>query len=548
MSYRDVVIVGSGFGGAVAAARLGEHVVGELGKSLLVLEKGHDHSGALDPDSAGPDVGPWGNRFRNSLSPEYLTGLTELFTDLDAARSGAPTMNVLTGQGLGGGSNVYCGVSLRAPASVFDRARGERRAWPASVTRAALDPFYYRAEGALRVHRLAWTSREAPDWQLVCKRDLVFAEGCRRIGATAAPLKVATFEDANDGWWTSGQVLGGRQNLSQNYLRAAAGNAVEMWSGCTVERIAPAGDGYVLSVTDRRGDRPRTFELECRVLILAAGAVGSTSLLMRSRSAFPDARRPRTASEGGVLGSGLSANGDYGVTGIVGADLGLDVESHKGKPMASFTPSFWQEHGFLIIPFYAEPLFPALGQISSLLPAESPGATGRRSTRVAPGARDWGTHYRDLLKQFGSRMLTMGCLALDECEGEIVADGDAPAEVRWPVTHPSTEARWSEAFTQMRRIYEALGGEIFADTYRTFGTVNTSHPLGGCRMSDDPDDGVVDPFGEVRDNPSLFVLDAAIIPAALGVNPSLTITALAERTCAALRTGTGTTPLHTRLA
>lgn len=541
--FRDVVVVGSGFGGAVMAGRLAGQV-GE-GRSVLVVEKGFDHSGRLDPRSKGPAIGPEGHRRRNSLSPEYLAGLTELHSDLEG---GAPSMNVLSGQGIGGGSNVYCGVSLRAPSAVFDRLRHDARSWPSAWSRDVLEPFYGRAEAMLRVHRLAWSSDEAPHWQLVAKRDYVFAEGCRRIGATASPLKVATFEDANDGWWTSGQVLEGRQDLSKNYLAQANRDGAEIWSGCRIDRIAPNGDGYVLTGVDTRGERDETIEIECRVLILAAGAIGSTSLLMRSADAFAGGRRPRTAVEGGTLGSGLSANGDYGVTGIVGREFAFPVEGFKGKPMCSFSPTFWQEHGFLLIPFYAEPVFPALGQISSLLPPEDPAALGRRSTRVMPGARDWGAQYKDHLKQFGERMLTMGCLALDEGEGEVhLSSPDAPAEVRWTHTDPRTEARWSEALTQMRRIYEALGGELFADGYRTEGTVNTSHPLGGCRMSERPEDGVVDPLCEVHGNPNLFVVDGAAIPAALGVNPSLTIAAMAERVADALVNARGTVGLTERL-
>lgn len=541
----DVVIIGSGFGGSVMAARLGRHVVGELGGSVLLLEKGNDHSGRFDPESNGPAIGPQGHRFRNSLSPEYLSDLTELHTDLDSARS---TMNIVAGKGFGGGSNVYCGVSLRAPQFVFERSVDHGRAWPTDWNRSGLDPHYARVEEMLRVHRLAWTADDAPHWQLVTKRDFVFAEACKRIGASAAPLKVATHNDANDGWWTSGQVHEGRQDLSKNYLQVAFDSGVEFQSGCNVRRIATTDDGYVISGVDERGDRPRTVEIECKMLVVAAGAVGSTSLLMRSVDGFAGQRRPRTREEGGTLGTGLSSNGDYGVMGIVGREFEMPVEGFKGKPMCSFSPSFWQEHGILIIPFYAEPLYPALGQFSTLVSPDNPLAVGRRSTTKKRGVRDWGEEYTDQLRHFGGRMLTMGCLALDEGEGEVLVDSpDGPAQVRWSATDPRTEARWSKALTEMRRLYESLGGELFADGYRTDGAVNTSHPLGGCRMSDSRDTGVVNSLGEVYDNPNLFVVDGSTIPAALGVNPSLTIAAMAERIAASLERGEGTASLRERL-
>src|SRR5688572_24359585 len=100
----------------------------------------------------------------------------------------------------------------------------------------------------------------------------------------------------------------------------------------------------------------------------------------------------------------------------------------------------------------------------------------------------------------------------------------------------------------MRRIYEALGGEMFLDSYRKDGTVNTSHPLGGCRMAEDAMQGVVDPNGECFGNRSLFVADGSILPSSLCANPSLTIAAVAESIADRLITGTGMASLASRLA
>src|SRR5439155_288984 len=145
--FREVVVIGSGFGGAVMAARLGGHA------SVLVLEKGDDPTGSLDPRSNGARLNAQGNRFAQSMSPDDL---------------------------------------------------------------------------------------------LATKRDFVFAEGCRRIGAAAAPLKVADEGDANEGWWNQGQRFSGRQSLFLNYLADAKRTGVEMWSGCEVTRIERAKTGYVV--------------------------------------------------------------------------------------------------------------------------------------------------------------------------------------------------------------------------------------------------------------------------------------------------------------
>ena len=549
MAFHDIVIVGSGFGGAVLAARLGAYAQTLPAKpSVLVLEKGWDASGNLDSRSDGGPVNAQGNRFRHSLSPEYTSKVAQIFTDPRGTyRRNAPSMNVIAGRGFGGGSIVYDGVSLRAPTEAFEQVRDGRRLWPSLYSRASLNPYYDLVEQKLGVRRVAWTSAQAPHSQLATKRDFVFAEGCRRIGATAAPLKLADGGDANEGWWNQGQRFEGRQDLTKNYLRDAQNAGVLMHSGCEVERIAPTKDGYVVSGTDRRGGASVAFEIECRVLVVAGGAVGSSGLLLRSVDAFGDARALDPAN---LLGKQVSANGDYGVTGIVGRDYEHDVEGHKGKPMSSFCPTFFAQHKFVIIPFYAAPLYLTLGGASTLLTADKPTALGRASSGVANGERDWGLAYKQRLASFGPRMLTMGCLAIDACEGEItLSRSGTGCDVSWRETSATTEARWSAAVDTMRKIYEALGGEMYLDAYRKDGTVSTAHPLGGCRMTERADaSGVVDGCGESLRNRNLFVVDAAVIPSALGVNPSLTIAAVAESIADRLIHGAGTESLADRLA
>ncbi|MBL8951342.1 MAG: GMC family oxidoreductase [Myxococcaceae bacterium] len=539
----DVLVIGSGFGGAVMAARLAPAVKAlGGGRRLVLLEHGADPSGALDPHGPGQPLNAQGNRFRHTLSPRYLDSLARLYTDTHGHyRSGTPSMAVATGRALGGGSQVYDGVSLRAPTEAFEQLRDGRRLWPARYTRAALDPLYATVEQRLKVRRLAWTDASAPHWALTTKRDAVFAEGCRRIGATAVPLKVATSDDANEGWWNEGPRFSGRQSLTLNYLADAAAAGAELQTGCEVERVAPRpGGGYVVTGKDHRTNQP--LELECRVLVVACGAVGSSALLLRSQEAF-DSGAPLDPH--GLLGKRLSANGDYGVTGSVGAAVG-DVEGFKGKPMSSFCPSFYKQHGFIVIPFYAAPLFLSLGQFTSVLRARAPMAVGRGSTDFAPGERDWGAAFKQRMTTFGARMLTMGCLAFDDGEGEVKLGPRGP-EVAWRETSAATEARWSAALTVMRRIYEALGGELYLDAYRERGTVHTSHPLGGVPMASEARHGVVDENGESFTRPDLFVVDGAIIPSSLCANPSLTIAAVAEGIAARLVAGQGMRRLADRL-
>ncbi|MFT3836037.1 MAG: GMC family oxidoreductase N-terminal domain-containing protein [Myxococcaceae bacterium] len=369
----DIAVIGSGFGGAVIAARLGAAArASNPGAQVVLLERGEDPTGRFDARSLGPPLNADGNRFRNSFAPDYLSTLAELFTDTEGRfKQNSPSMTVATGRALGGGSQVYDGVSLRAPSLAFDQSREQRRLWPSRYSRALLDPFYARVEARLKVRQLAWTSASAPSWALATRRDYLFAEGCRRIGATAVPLKVADDSDANEGWWNEGQRLSGRQSLTQNYLLDAQAAGVTFQTGCTIDTVSPIAGGYRLDGTDARTGTP--LQLDCKLVVVAGGAVGSTGLLLRSKDAFSGSR---ALDPNGALGKHLSANGDYGVTGTVGDELG-DVLGFEGKPMSSFCPSYFQQHQFILIPFYAAPLYLALGQFASLLKPEQPGATGR---------------------------------------------------------------------------------------------------------------------------------------------------------------------------
>ncbi len=555
-SHYDVLIIGSGFGGAVMAARLGEHLAQSgAERDIVVIDKGADPTGRFDLSTASSEIHDQGNRFRHTLDPEYLSDLGEVFTDLSGAyRPGYSSMNVVAGKGLGGGSLLYDGVSLRTPAAVFDRKRDGRRLWPTAYSRATLDEDYARAEAMLRVHRMHWTDADVPHWQLMTKRDYVFAEGCQRIGATAVGLKLADQDDANEGWWNQGQRFAGRQDLTKNYLETARLAGVRFETRCEVEEVLPMDDGYVVRGVDRRTGE-RQFEVTCRVLVLAAGCVATAGLMLRSRENFGGDRAldPAGENDPSVLGRRLSSNGDYGVMGIVGRDHERPVQGQRGKPMSSFCPSFWAQHQFILIPFYAAPMYAALGQISSLLPPADASVTGRGSTAIARSddggpLPDWGMGYKERLQLFTSKMLTMGCLALDDGEGLVELDAADRVAVQWRETSNETETRWSAAVTAMRRIYEALGGEMFADGYRTEGTVNSSHPLGACPMADDAAHGIVDSGGESFGNPNLFVVDGSIVPGALGVNPSLTIAAVAERCARRLVLGDGTKPLLERLS
>ena len=116
MAFADILIIGSGFGGAVMAARLGAAAnAGGKKRRVLVLEKGNDHTARFDVASGGGPLNAQGNRFRQNLALENTAAVVQIYTDRRGSyRSGKPSLNVIAGKGIGGGSNVYDGVRIPA--------------------------------------------------------------------------------------------------------------------------------------------------------------------------------------------------------------------------------------------------------------------------------------------------------------------------------------------------------------------------------------------------------------------------------------------------
>jgi choline dehydrogenase-like flavoprotein len=137
----DVLIAGSGFGGAITAFRLAElyHAAGADPKAIVVLERGRRFKHT---------------DFRQSMDVGHLSSVYSLIQGQGA--------QVVAANAVGGGSNLYLAASLRSPTETFerrDRRPGdgpERRMWPSQISRRTLDPHYALAEAGLRVNRPTW--------------------------------------------------------------------------------------------------------------------------------------------------------------------------------------------------------------------------------------------------------------------------------------------------------------------------------------------------------------------------------------------------------
>jgi cholesterol oxidase len=253
------------------------------------------------------------------------------------------------------------------------------------------------------------------------------------------------------------------------------------------------------------------------IVIVAAGSLGSTELLLRCRD--ETGSLPNVSDR---LGRGWSSNGDFLTPAF---HLGRDVNPTQGPTIASAInfqdgsqagQHFWIEDGGL----------PNLAAAFLAAKASDPAIGFKLKLTLQAMQMFLREHepFRNIMPWFAQ--------GADAADGrlrlEAAPDGSRRLQLDWDVT--ASRRVIDEIVSMHKRLATASGGvPLVPITWTLFRDLITPHPLGGCNMGQTRDTGVVNHRGEVFGHPNLFVADGAIIPEALGVNPSRTIAALAER-------------------
>jgi cholesterol oxidase len=553
----DAVVVGSGFGGSVTAYRLAE-----AGHSVCLLERGKP----FPPNSFARS--PLGMTTQFWDPSRGLHGMFDMwsFENIDA----------VCASGLGGGSLIYANVLLRKDEHWFVREepghgswKGGYEHWP--VTRADLDPHYDRVERMMNVQKYP-LDQDPYDKTL---KVLAFRDAAHKLGLDWRLVNLAvTFANAGDpavpgepikeerpnihgrtrltckltGECDIGCNHGSKNSLDYTYITAAWYAGADIRTRHEVRSFEPrAGGGYQLEYVvhdpEAEGVETETRALDkhtitCDRLILSAGTMGTTFLLLKNRAAFPHMSP--------ALGTRFCGNGDLLTFARHCMQEGPDGRRVPRPLDAAHAPVITsairvadeldgdggEGRGFYLEDA-GQPEF--VGWMLQLL--DAPRSVLDNIPKLARFAGNFITHKDtqigdELSGLIGDCAESSGFLPLlgmgrDIPEG-IMRLENGGLQVDWRKNGSS-----KEYFQRLRACSEAiaeeLGGTFLDNPIWLLSRVVTVHGLGGCPMGRHDREGVVDAHGRVFNYPGLHIADGSVMPGPVGPNPSLTIAGLADR-------------------
>lgn len=507
-----VVVVGSGFGGSVAALRLVEK-----GYRVTVLEAGRRFE---DADFA---TSSW--RARDFLFAPALgcMGIQRIHV--------LPHVVVLAGAGVGGGSLVYANTLYQPGASYFREG-----AW-ATITdwHSELDPFYDLARRMLgvtpnlRVTPADRAMREVADrlgvghtFQLT-PVGVHFGSG---PGEASADPYFGGVGPQRKGCTHCGECMTGcrhnaKNTLVKNYLALAEHGGAVVRERSTVTRITPGDDGWTVQVRRTGSPRGRAEAIRCDQVVLAAGTYGTQRLLhrMRDLGVLPGLS-PR-------LGY-LSRTNSEALVGAV-APRGFEADFTDG---VAITSSFYTDDQTHIQPVRYGRGSNAMGLLATVLTDFTTGSSALRAW-LGTVARHPVASLR-LLWVRGWSQRAVIALVMQSVDNSLTIFGARSRLGRWRLrTQPgegvSNPAWLPAAHTVATGLAQTVSGVAMGNIGEALGKPLTAHFVGGAVIGPSPDTGVVDAYHRVFGYPGLHIVDGSTIAGNLGVNPSLTITAQAER-------------------
>lgn len=512
-AHRDVVIIGSGFGGSVSALRLREK-----GYSVAVLEAGRRFTESTYAKNS------WD--LKNFLwAPAVgFFGIQRIHVLKDVA--------ILAGAGVGGGSLVYANT-LYVPG---DRFFSDPQWKDITDWKSELAPYYEQASRMLgvtanptmtpsdKVMQRVATDMGVGQTFTLTPVGVFFGEG---HGVTSADPYFGGVGPARKGCIECGECMTGcrfnaKNTLPKNYLGLAEAAGADIFPMTTVTHVKPRlGGGYVVHA--RMTGTLERVEFTAGQVIFAAGAYNTQKLLhsMKDQEILP-----RLSN---ALGK-LSRTNSESILGAVAHTTSADFTEG-----VAITSSFFPDPDTHVEPVRYGKGSNSMGLLQSILTRPEAG-----KARWQVWLREIVTHPSDVIALLNVRKWSERAvisLVMQTVDNSLTLAGRKNLFGRWKLGTVSSESTPAPTYIPVaaevvERVADIINGRAGGTVFENFDAALTAHFVGGCVIASEPERGVIDPYHRVFNYPDLHVVDGSAITANLGVNPSLTITAQAERAIA----------------
>ena len=537
----DFIIVGSGFGGSVMACRMAEK-----GYSVCLLERGKEYTYGQFPRHVSETEKMFWNPQSN------LHGLYEanFFHNSDAY--------IVCGAALGGGSQLYASVLMRIPEDFF-------KTWPCKITRQKLDPFYDKAlamlDGAPYPVSEDYYGKTPKTEALVnAFKNIKEFPGTTTPPQCTHPHLAVRFKGEFPGHQTVndhgvlqsscnkcgecdlGCNIRAKNSLDVNYIARARnkkllgdrGTPAAVITNALVYEIVPLEkEGYKVSYNDL-SNKSKSTAITARKVVVSAGSYGSTSLLLKMKKAG----KLKHISD--QLGLNWCGNGDLegsilNIPANVAPTVGPVITTSIAYRFPDYQDGF--PHGMCIqdggfpawTGWFINGIFmptPSVSKIKRFIKFIGRMLKMLFMKKGRPNITDSVNSLLNDGKPMSNSMMLLG-MGRDRLTGRLYLDEDGNVDLEWQM-HAGSQYHYDHAQAEMKRLSDSMGGTFLVNPLTYFNKVLAVHPLGGCNMADHASKGVVDGDGQVFGHPGLYVVDGSILPSSTGVNPSLTITAVAE--------------------
>ncbi len=493
----DVCVIGSGAGGAVAAA-----VLAEGGRDVVLLEQGGQHT-------------------RADFDQREDSMLPRLFEDAAMRTTDDGAVTILSGRGLGGSTVHNLCYAFRAPEPVlamWEREHGVREL-------ASLAESFERVEAGLSVRDI-----RAEELNPLNQRMKAGAELLGYRGRVARHNRVGC---VRSGFCILGCAYDAKQSMAVTYVPRADRAGARIYSDCRAERIDGAAGArrVVATLTGASGEARGELRVDAPVVVVSAGAIATPLLLARSA----------LGGASGQLGRNLHLHPSVMAVGVFPEEL----HAYYGIPQAYYVDEFIDlerdpRSGYALMPIAGFPVLtaanlpgfgrahfewlrqmPRMGGLLALLHDRSSGSVdedwlGRPRIRYALDLPDL-------------RLLTTGLKRV--------------VELLWASGAERVLVPYLDAPLVLRPEDGVAGIDLRGARPGTL-PISSTHPQSTARMGGDPASSVVDSFGELHDAPGVFAADMSVFPTSLGAPPQITTAALADRTARYLLSGGGAAALR----